>query len=263
MNNSPIKIAIIDMYDGSPNVGMQCIDNILNNWAATISRPIEKTIFQLRDHCQVPNLNFDIYISTGGPGSPTETILEAWDQQYVAWLDQAFQQKKWVFLICHSFQIACRHFNIGKISLRRSRQIGILPVHPLVNDDLFEGLKDPFYTLESRYYQITEPNDKAIEAMGASIIILEKERPSVPLERAIMGVKFNSHMYGVQFHPEADPSLLDAYFTQPEVKNSMIESFGELKWKKTHHSIKDPSKVEATFSIMIPNFLNKAIKDEA
>lgn len=263
MNNSPIKIAIIDMYDGSPNVGMQCIDNILNNWAATISRPIEKTIFQLRDHCQVPNLNFDIYISTGGPGSPTETIYEAWDQQYVAWLDQAFQQKKWVFLICHSFQIACRHFNIGKISLRRSRQIGILPVHPLVNDDLFEGLKDPFYTLESRYYQITEPNDKAIEAMGASIIILEKERPSVPLERAIMGVKFNSHMYGVQFHPEADPSLLDAYFTQPEVKNSMIESFGELKWKKTHHSIKDPSKVEATFSIMIPNFLNKAIKDEA
>jgi len=263
MNNSPIKIAIIDMYDGSPNVGMQCIDNILNNWAATISRPLEKTIFQLRDHCQVPNLNFDIYISTGGPGSPTETIYEAWDQQYVAWLDQAFQQKKWVFLICHSFQIACRHFNIGKISLRRSRQIGILPVHPLVNDDLFEGLKDPFYTLESRYYQITEPNDKAIEAMGASIIILEKERPSVPLERAIMGVKFNSHMYGVQFHPEADPSLLDAYFTQPEVKNSMIESFGELKWKKTHHSIKDPSKVEATFSIMIPNFLNKAIKDEA
>ncbi|MFZ9221521.1 MAG: glutamine amidotransferase-related protein, partial [Sediminibacterium sp.] len=170
---------------------------------------------------------------------------------------------KWVFLICHSFQIACRHFNIGKISLRRSRQIGILPVHPLVNDDLFEGLKDPFYTLESRYYQITEPNDAAIAAMGASIIILEKERPSVPLERAIMGVKFNSHMYGVQFHPEADPSLLEAYFTQPEVKDSMIESFGELKWKKTHHSIKDPSKVEATFSIMIPNFLNKAIKDES
>ena len=43
----------------------------------------------------------------------------------------------------------------------------------------------------------------------------------------------------------------------------MIESFGELKWKKTHHSIKDPSRVEATFSIMIPNFLNKAIKDES
>jgi len=86
-----------------------------------------------------------------------------------------FSTKKWVFLICHSFQIACRHFNIGKISLRRSRQIGILPVHPLVKDDLFEGLKDPFYTLESRFYQITEPNDKAIAAMGASIIILEKK----------------------------------------------------------------------------------------
>lgn len=256
---TPLKIAIIDMYDGSPNVGMQCIDNILETWGNSIERPLEKTVFHLRDHSEVPDLSYDIYISTGGPGSPIDSINEAWDQQYVAWLDQAFLHKKWVFLICHSFQIACRHFNIGKISLRKSRQIGILPVHPLVNDIIFEGLKDPFYTLESRYYQITAPNDAVIETMGASIIILEKERPSVPLERAIMGVKFNSNMYGVQFHPEADPSLLDTYFTQPEVKNSMIESFGELKWKKTHHSIKDPQKVEATFNIMIPNFLNLAI----
>lgn len=259
MNATPIKIAIIDMYDGSPNVGMQCIDNILINWSKANHKTIEISIFNARVECQVPDLSFDIYISTGGPGSPTDSLNEEWDKKYVAWLDQAFLQKKWVFLICHSFQIACRHFDIGKISLRRSRQIGILPVHPLVKDVLFEGLKDPFYTLESRYYQITEPNDQTIASMGASIIILEKERPSVPLERAIMGVKFNSHMYGVQFHPEADPSLLDAYFTQPEVKNSMIESFGELKWKKTHHSIKDPQKVEATFNIMIPNFLNQAI----
>ena len=70
-------------------------------------------------------------------------------------------------------------------------------------------------------------------------------------------------MYGVLFLPDAELSLLDANFTQPAVKDSMFESFGELKWKKTHHSIKDPSKVEATFSIMIPNFLNKAIKDES
>lgn len=262
MQTAPIKIAIIDMYDGSPNVGMQCIDNILNIWAKSQNRIIEKTIFQLRDQCQVPDLNFDIYISTGGPGSPTDSINEEWDKQYVEWLEKAFLQKKWVFLICHSFQIACRHFNIGKISLRRSKQIGILPVHPLVQDILFEGLKDPFYTLESRFYQITEPNDEIISSMGASIIILEKERPSVPLERAIMGVKFNQQMYGVQFHPEADPSLLESYFTQDEVKNSMIESFGELKWKKTNHFIKDPSKVEATFNTMIPNFLNLAMSSQ-
>ena len=73
MQTAPIKIAIIDMYDGSPNVGMQCIDNILNNWTKSQNRPIEKTIFQLRDQCQVPDLNFDIYISTGGPGSPTDS----------------------------------------------------------------------------------------------------------------------------------------------------------------------------------------------
>lgn len=258
---SPIHIAILDLYDGSANVGMDCIMDIIEDWSKKQSLTIITTVFDVRVQNALPDDGFDLYLSSGGPGSPIDTQKEPWDIAYCNWLDQMYAQKKPVLLICHSFQIACRHFNIGKISLRRSRQIGILPVHPLVEDELFEGLKDPFYTLESRYYQITEPNDAVIASMGASIIILEKDRPSVPLERAIMGVKFNSHMYGVQFHPEADPSLLDAYFTQPEVKDSMIESFGELKWKKTHHSIKDPTKVEATFSIMIPNFLNKAIEE--
>ena len=261
MSSTPIKIAIIDMYDDTSNLGMTCIVDIINVWSKKKDIEMQYQIFPLRHKGEIPDHSFDIYLSTGGPGSPIDSVGSTWDNLYVQWLQDMLSQQKPVLLICHSFQIACRHFNFGNVCLRKSTQIGVLPVHPLVADPIFANLNDPFYTLESRLYQIIEPNDENINALGAKIIALEKHRPHVPLERAIMAIKFSDTMYGVQFHPEADPSLLDAYFTQPEVKDSMIESFGELKWKKTHHSIKDPTKVEATFSIMIPNFLNKAIEE--
>ena len=44
--------------------------------------------------------------------------------------------------------------------------------------------------------------DDLINSMGATITCLEKIRPEVPLERAIMGIQFNEYMAGVQFHPE-------------------------------------------------------------
>jgi GMP synthase-like glutamine amidotransferase len=260
MPSSPLRVAVIDMYDGTPNMGMQCIDIILSHWSKQNSRTLEIEIFHLRDHKQIPDLSFDIYISTGGPGSPSDSIHEEWDRKYTQWLEDVIAAKKWVFLICHSFQIACRHFNIGKVSLRKSRQIGILPVHPLINDSLFSGLTDPFFTLESRYYQITEPNDVILAQMGASIIALEKERPRIPLERAIMGVKFNEYMYGVQFHPEADGLILDPYFNEEGTKKSIIDEFGIEKWNQIIESIKDPQKIETTFSLFIPNFLNKVIQ---
>lgn len=258
---TPLRIAIIDMYDGTPNMGMACIDKILQHWGAENKVPLSVTKFDIRKEIQIPTLDFDVYISSGGPGSPTDSIDTNWDQLYTDWLDAALKSKKWVFLICHSFQIACRHFNIGTVSLRKSRQIGILPVHPLIEDTLFNGLEDPFHALESRYYQITEPKDAVIESMGATIIALEKERPNIPLERAIMGIKFNESMYGVQFHPEADTDLLIHFFNEAATKQTIIEEFGIEKWNQIIDSIQDPSKIDTTFSRFIPNFLNKVINN--
>lgn len=259
MRLSPFKVAIIDMYDDTPNLGMQCINDVLSKWSSQRGVEIENTYFNIRKDASIPGLDYDMYISTGGPGSPTDSIDTEWDSKYCTWLDLVLKEKKLVLLICHSFQIACRHFNLGSISLRKSRQIGVLPVHPLNEDSIFNGLPDPFFALESRYYQITEPNDKAIEALGATIIALEKERPGVSLERAIMGMKFNEHMYGVQFHPEAESNTLINYFQDPSTKKSIIDEFGIEKWDRIIAKLKDASKIETTFSHFIPNFLDKSL----
>jgi len=220
---------------------------------------MEYQVFPLRHQGQIPDHNFDIYLSTGGPGSPIDSVGSPWDNLYVKWLQDMLSQKKPVLLICHSFQIACRHFNFGNVCLRKSTQIGVLPVHPLVADPIFANLNDPFYTLESRLYQIIEPNDKNINALGAKIIALEKHRPHVPLERAIMAIKFSDTMYGVQFHPEGEKNILLDFFNEEKMKINIIDKFGEQKWEVIISNLNDSEKLPKTHAHFIPNFLNLAV----
>jgi len=260
MVESHLNIAIIDMYNGEANVGMECINLLITNWSKDRNITVQHQIFRLRNDCEIPDEHFDAYISTGGPGSPLASEGAKWDTLYTNWLDRMFVLEKPVFLICHSFQIACRHLKLGKITLRKSRQLGILPIHPISFNLLFEGLKDPFYALESRLYQITEPNDERINSMGATITALEKIRPQVPLERAIMAIQFNRHMAGVQFHPEGEYHILLNYFKSEKIKTTIIEEFGLEKWDRMIAHLNDPTKIKATFNAIIPNFLDTALK---
>lgn len=260
MDMPPIQIAIIDMYDGTPNIGMRCIQQIIAKWGADIQRDVQYTLFDIRGACAIPDTHYDIYISTGGPGSPTDSRESEWDKIYTQWLEEMISINAPVLLICHSFQIACRHFELGTITLRKSMQLGILPVHPLVEDVLFDHLQDPFFALESRLYQIIEPNDEKIRKLNARIIALEKIRPQVPLERAIMAIQFTEKMYGVQFHPEAEPLELKSFFNEDPIKILVVNSFGIEKWNQIMEHLQDASTIGATYQHFIPNFLNKAIQ---
>jgi GMP synthase-like glutamine amidotransferase len=259
MGSSPIKIAVLDMYDGAPNMGMRCIHNIIHEWSNTRGHEIILTVYNTRGRCEIPDNSYDIYLSTGGPGSPLDSATEKWDIQYTLWLEQMFQIHKPVFLICHSFQIACRHFDLGNVCLRKSRQLGVLPVHALIEDELFNGLEETFYAMESRSYQIIAPNDEKIIGMNAEIMALEKMRPSVPLERAIMAIKFSEKIYGVQFHPEAELKELVLYFNEASTKQNIIEEFGMEKWERILNHLDEHSPIQHTYTHLIPNFLDKAI----
>jgi homoserine O-succinyltransferase len=257
--STPIHIAVLDLYEGSTNMGMDCIMDILDDWSKKHAITITNTVFDVRVKNELPDSSFDLYISSGGPGSPIDTKDQVWDIAYCNWLDQMFASKKPVLLICHSFQLACRHFNIGKVGLRKSKQLGILPIHPTTPHAIFDQLPDPFFAMESRLYQITEPNDEKIEIMGATIIALEKIRPQLPYERALMAVAFNQTMIGVQFHPEATQERLLTYFNTAVIKTAVIEDFSEEKWNQIMLSLEDDTKIKHTCSKFIPNFLNQML----
>jgi homoserine O-succinyltransferase/O-acetyltransferase len=265
-----IRIAILDLYEGQPNQGMRCLRDIISHWSQYHHLEVVCDEFDVRQHCQVPDMNYDIYLSSGGPGSPLESEGSQWEGAYFTWLsnienwnsDPANSSKKFVFFICHSFQLVCRHYHIAQVTKRKSTAFGVFPVHltPTAQDEtVFSDLNDPFYVVDSRDYQVIQPDYHKLQMMGAKILCIEKDRPHVPYERAIMGVRFNPYMIGTQFHPEADAVGMSMYLQTEEKKATVIENHGEEKWKSMIEGLNDPDKIMWTYSHIVPNFLNEAL----
>lgn len=268
--NKPVKVAILDMYEGAANQGMRCIREILNQFSEANNIELVFEEFEVRISHQVPDMSFDIYISSGGPGSPIDSEGSAWENAYFNWLakvekwnnSEAHVQKKQVFFICHSFQLVCRHYAIAKVCQRKSTSFGVFPMHLMhdgKDEPIFSGLRNPFYSVDSRDYQVIEPNHNALQKMGATILAIEKERPHVPLERAIMAIRFNDYMIGTQFHPEADAVGMSLHLQTPDRKKTVIENHGEAKWASMIEQLNDPDKIMWTYSHILPNFLFHAL----
>src|SRR5688572_12010203 len=199
-----IKVAILDLYEGKANQGMRCIREILTAYAEANNLDLIRDEFDVRLKNEVPDMSYDIFISSGGPGSPLESRYTDWDESYFRWLSEierwndnpANEQKKYVLFICHSFQLACRHYNVGIVSKRRSTAFGVFPVHMLssgYDEPVFAGLKDPFYGVDSRHYQVIQPNHHILEEMGAQLLCIQNHRAHARDDRDIVAIRFNDY----------------------------------------------------------------------
>ena len=137
MTESPVKVAILDLYDNHPNQGMRCIKEIIEE------HNLPYTVYDVRAKYEIPALDYDIFISSGGPGNPLVGD-GVWEKQYFALIDSLNEhnsksgtKKKYVFFICHSFQMVMHHFRLANVTQRKSPSFGVLPVHKTQ-----EGLKE-------------------------------------------------------------------------------------------------------------------------
>jgi len=263
-----IKVAVIDMNNGTPNQGMRGIQEILQHYREKNKLPLTYTIFDIRQKNEVPDLSYDIYISSGGPGSPYDGENLNWEQNFFNLLDEIElfntqnDAKKHVFLICHSFQLACRKYGLGLVTQRKSNAFGIFPISLTedgVSETIFDGLPNPFYSVDSRDWQVIQPNLADFEVKGAKILAIEKERPHVDLERCVMAIRFSDQIIGTQFHPEADPVGMKMYLLQDEKKAAIITNHGEDKYLDMLNSLDDPKRITLTQRVILPNFLDEAI----
>lgn len=266
MENNRINLAILDMYNGEPNQGMRCIVDVVNRFDQTVSFQI----FDVRGKSELPEIEkFDIYISSGGPGNPLVGDGD-WDLKYYNFIDELNKwnalntSKKHVLFICHSFQMACKHFGLAEITKRNDTSFGVMIIHKTkdgMNDPLFEGLDDPFYAVDSRDYQVVQPKLSVFAKKGAKIISLEKIRDYVQYERAIMAVRFTDYFVGTQFHPEADPISFISNLRNKESKEKIRTMKGKRKFRNMLEDLLDDDKIYRTNETLIPNFLKIAIAD--
>ncbi len=260
-----IRAALLDMYNGEQNRGIPMLKSILNRFSGVL----EFDHFDVRSKGEIPDLSYDIYLFSGGPGDPLESG-GIWQEPFFNLIEALWRfnredhpEKKHCFFICHSFQMACHHFGLGSVTQRYKMSFGTFPVyktHQGKEEPLFETLPDPFYIADFRRYQVILPQVKKFKDMGAELLCLEKLRPHVHFERAIMAVRFSPEMIGTQFHPEADPAGLLQYFMEPERKKSIVEEHGASRYDRMIRDLANPQKIQRTFETLIPVFLENALE---
>jgi GMP synthase-like glutamine amidotransferase len=269
-NKPEIRVAILDLYDGIANEGMRGFQDILNRYKTQHNLNLSYKIFDVRRRCETPGTDFDIYISSGGPGDPLISEGTEWEKKYFMLIDKLedynlanHADKKHTLFVCHSFQLMCRKYKLGDINMRRSPSFGVLPVNQTAagaNEPIFEGLADPFYAVDSRSWQVINPNENRFKELGMQLVAIEKERPHVEFPRAMMAIRYNDYFFATQFHPEADASGMKALLLKDEKKNEVINEHGEVKYREMLQRLDDPDKITHTQHTLIPNFLNQAVE---
>lgn len=264
-----IRIALLDMNNNHVNQGMRNIREISQAFKEKSDENVEIEVFDVRYKNEIPKIeNFDIFISSGGPGNPHKEGYE-WEKGYADFLEEIWNhnkknsQKKFLFLICHSFQIASIHWGIGNICKRKSYSFGVMPIHKTFqgeDEPLLANLPEPFYAVDSRAYQFIEPNHKRLDELGMKIMALEKVRPHIHLERAVMAVRFSKEIFGTQFHPEADPEGMMKNLEDEKNREAMIDAYGMEKYLETVDRMDDEDKIVLTQAQILPGFLQDAVE---
>lgn len=264
-----MKVAVIDMNNGAPNLGLRGILDVLDQYGVENGVNLSVNVFDLRQKNEIPDTRYDIYISSGGPGSPYDGEGMDWELAFFKLLDDIDAhnekekgRKKYVFLICHSFQMACRKYHLGQVTKRKSTAFGIFPISLTdegAHDPVFHGLPNPFYAVDSRDWQVLSGDEEQFEQQHAEVAAIEKRRPHVDLERCIMSIRFSKEVMGTQFHPEADPIGMKVHLQDASLSEKIIELHGEDKYQDMLQSLDDPNRITITQKLIIPNFLNEAI----
>jgi len=267
-----IKIATIDLYNNERNEGMRCIGEIVEETKKKFNDlDISYNVYETRFKEDIPGIDSDIFISSGGPGSPFDGEGKKWEKDYFNLIDKIYShnqtntdKKKYIFFICHSFQMMARFFEFGDVSKRNSKSIGVMPFEKTESGKtniIFEQLPNPFYAADIREYQVTNQNKKVIDDIGAKILSYEILDDNLNGEPAIAAVRISNEIVGTQFHPEADPESMLYHFNRPDEKKQIIDSYGEEKYNRMLEILQEPNAVKQTRKTVIPNFLNQAIDE--
>ena len=232
MDKNKIKIATIDLYNNERNEGIRCICEIVSD-VKKRSNDFEFSyeVFDTRFKNEVPELDKDIYISSGGPGSPFEGEGTQWEKDYFNLIQKIWdfnqknhERKKYLFFICHSFQMMGRFFKFGSVNQRHSKSFGVMPftlTKEGKSDYILKELSNPFYAADIRQFQVTDPNKKIIKELGAKILSYEIVDDDEKAQPALAAVRISDEIVGTQFHPEADPESMLFHFKQDERKKQV------------------------------------------
>lgn len=260
------------MNNGWPNQAIRCFHRVVDQFVARVrsANPNLETIVvqvQPRNLGEAPPDNCDLYLSTGGPGSPYDGYDEHWSTLYRKFLDTLVDDyactgdcARSVFLVCHSFELAVMHFGVATMAEMPRRKFGIQPVYMTpagMRSPLLAPFGDRLFAWENRGWHAVDLNQRRLDELKGELWARESRESLMDKGRAKSAFLFAPGVEGVQFHPEADHNGAAAWLRPPDKARAAIEAFGELTYTRMLRTLDMPDRLARTFVQLIPGWLTR------
>lgn len=257
------------MNNGHVNQAMRCLRGLS---AAFLERvrtynpgvPCEIVEVSPRDtNAPVPT-DCDLYLSSGGPGSPFDGEGEPWTVDFGRLVDGIVESvirggagQRAMFAICYSFELVVHHYKLADVVPRADRKFGVMPIyttpagqeHPLLSP-----FGDRLFAFEHRNWEAVNLDQRRLDSLGGKLLARES-RDGVSKGRAILGLEVAPGVEAVQFHPEADRAGVMSWLARPEQAAAFKATYGEITYQAMLRTLDDPRRLARTHALVIPGWL--------
>ncbi len=270
MNSKSLRVAVVDMNAGHVNQAIRCLGVLIDQLAGRVEQTnpglrVERVHVSPRDKGDVPPSDCDIYICSGGPGSPFDGDGERWVDDFSHVLDDVVDKNHesddapGALCICYSFEMAIRHFGVAEVAPRATRKFGVMPIY--TTDDgrkhpLLAPFGDRLFAFEHRNWEAIGLDESKLERHGGTLLARES-RDGFSKGAALMALEFAPGVEGVQFHPEADRPGVMAWVARPEQADAFKLAYGITTYERMLKTLDDPNRLARTFALLIPGWLTR------
>jgi GMP synthase-like glutamine amidotransferase len=263
-----LRIGLIDMNNGVPNQAIRSFRSIIAAFAERVRArnpglTLSTAHVQPRNLAEAPPTDCDLYLSTGGPDSPVDGFKESWATGMRTFFDRIVDGQLQhgptapsLFAVCYSFELTVMHFGIAQM-IPRERKFGIMPVYPTeegLAHSMFAPFGDRLFVWEHRSWQAVDLDEKKLKDLGGTLLARES-RDGHTKGKGLMAFQFTRGIEGTIFHPEADrPGVLN-WLERPEQAKAVIETYGELIYRRMCKTIDDPTRLARTYALLLPGWM--------
>jgi GMP synthase-like glutamine amidotransferase len=269
MSLRPLRLCIIDMNNAHVNQAMRCLRGIAASFFEHVRRHNPGLACELvevspRDTNDPVPRDADLYLSSGGPGSPFDGDGQPWADDYGRFADGVAEaaarggaEARALFAICYSFEMVVRHFGLARIVRRADRKFGVMPIYTTPEGQrhpLLASFGDRLFAFEHRNWEAVDLDEARLEALGGELLARES-RDGVSKGRALLALDCAPGVEAVQFHPEADRPGVMNWVARPEQAAAFKAVYGEVTYQAMLRTLENPRRLARTFALVIPGWL--------
>lgn len=265
-----LKLCLVDMNNGVANEATRCFRRLFDAFATRVrtANPGLEISFkhvQPRNLGELPDLDVDLVLSSGGPGSPLDGYGDGWCVGYRRFIDSVVERTlqnplsaPGLFVVCHSFEITVQHFGIARMERRDDLKFAIFPAYVTEagrRSSLLAPFGDRLFAWEHRRYQAVELDAHKLRSLGGQLLATESRPGQDDKGPSLLAFHFAPGVDGTQFHPEADRGGVLAWINRPEHAAALKDAYGNSLYERMMKTLADPARLARTFALLIPSWL--------